>query len=150
MKLATTIVVESNRHAKSLDGKAGEFGGIKTLISSTYSGETGMAMCMHRAGCVLRKHLRRACAFTSGWFSKTRSEGSTGSTGVFYHLSPNGTDFNNHPCMEYLFANPAVQQRSSSILLKQKSKKKVRIRCNKDAKDQLHSTCITTPLSNTA
>ena len=37
-QLATTIVVESNRHAKSLDGKAGEFGGIKTLISSTYSG----------------------------------------------------------------------------------------------------------------
>ena len=30
---------------------------------------------------------------------KTRSEGSTGSAGVFYHLSPNGTDFDNHPCM---------------------------------------------------
>ena len=65
-QLATTIVVESNRHAKSLDGKAGEFRGIKTLISSIYSGESGMAMCMHRAGCMLRTHLRRACAFTSG------------------------------------------------------------------------------------
>jgi len=65
-QLATTIVVESNRHAKSLDGKTGEFGGIKTLNSSTYSGESGKPMCMHRAVCMLRKHLRRACAFTSG------------------------------------------------------------------------------------
>ena len=75
---------------------------------------------------------------------KTRSEGSTGSTGVFYHLSPSGTH-----AWEYLFANPAVQQRSSSILLNQ-GEKKVQIRCNKGAKDQLQSTCITIPLSSTA
>ena len=66
-RLATKIVVKSNRHAKSLDGKAGAFGGHKdfTLIHIFWGIWKAHVHAQSRVHA--QKPLRRACAFTSGW-----------------------------------------------------------------------------------